>query len=57
MAIIIKLSKRIEALGYKLGDKVEIIEEDLKCPLGLRYRCKSNKTYNLWFREKELQKE
>ena len=54
MATIVKLSKRVKALGYKIGDEIEIIEEDLKCPLGLKYRGKSNKTYNLWFREKEL---
>ena len=56
MATIIKLSKRVEYLGYKLGDIVEIIEEDYGCKLKLKYRCKSKRTYDLWFKSDEIRK-
>ena len=54
MAIIIELSKRVKSLGYKLGDEVNVVEVDLEWPFGLRYRCSSKKTRDLWFRKNEL---
>lgn len=54
MATIIKLSRRVEVLGYKLGDEVNVIELDFNCQAGLIYRCNSKKTRDLWFRENEL---